>query len=428
MTSLNINYEDALNAYSVSLSKVDYLKIFLSKSISYTEVDEDLRKLGVERPKFSKKNLESLSEFYDAALRYLSGETIRTVVEGTSFSKTFLQTIFQWCGILRNKSDAAIVAIEKDRLKVKGTQKFYGYLCKGKKITLRSKFELAYIQMISSLNNVASVEYESLKIEYTIDGKVRNYVPDFKIVYDDGKVEIAEVKPLEAIDLPQNVVKSEYAIKFCESRGWSYKYITQNDIDWSRFPNWEDENILWFDKPPKKEVKPREKRKVEEKSYSHFITKIKSGEYTYKNHPRVREDITYEKIMSYINQNPANSISISDICRELSTSRNAIACRVVNDSEFKNFKEWETFYLKEISDTEHDLLKLKFKELGIKDFDVPTLEEVKEYLKSLGRKCMIVDLSKFKGWPMSRVYRYYNDVLGVEPHAYIKEINSEIGY
>lgn len=424
----NMDYESALNQYSKTLSKPDYLRIFLTKTVDFGTVNRDLLKLGVKPPRFCFKNYSALVEFHDLAERYLNGETVRSIVEGSLFSKTFLQTALGWTGVLRNQSDAAAVAIEHKRIKT-NFGKSFKYNFNGQIINLRSSYELAFIQQIQLDPNVLSIEYESFKIKYELYGESKNYIPDFKVTYKSGEVEIVEVKNNRSLIRDSNIAKKEFATKFCEERGWKYRYFTESDIDWGVFPKFDDPNILY---ESEEEEKAEEEPEVEEvkvvrepRPCDHFMTLIRTNQYNYRNHPRARFDFSYSDIKDYVLSNPPNSLTMADLCNRFNTSRNAIICRVNSDSGVNDFKLWETYYLKEISDTAHDRFKLKLKLKGIKDFDIPTLEDFESHLVSLNRICIFRDLTDYVHWARNKLLRYFYDVLEVDPHEVIEKVNSQ---
>lgn len=426
----NMDYESALSQYSKTLSKPDYLRIFLTKTVDYETVNRDLLKLGAKLPRFCSKNFKALVEFHDLAERYLNGETVRSIVEGSSFSKTFLQTALGWTGLLRNQSDAAVVTIEHKRLKTTSFGNNFKYNLNGQIINLRSSYELAFIQQIQLDPNVLNVEYESFKIKYEIYGESRNYVPDFKVTYKSGETEIVEVKNNRSLNRDSNIAKKEFATKFCEERGWKYRYFTENDIIWGSFPKFDDSNILYETKEEEEKVEDEpeiEEVKVvrEPRLCDHFMTLIRTNQYNYRNHPRARFDFSYDDIKSYVLSNPPNSLTMADLCSHFNTSRNAIICRVSSDSGVGDFKLWETYYLKEISDTAHDRFKLKLKLKGIKDFDIPTLEDFESHLVSLNRICIFRDLTDYVHWARNKLLRYFYDVLEVDPHEVIEKVNSQ---
>ena len=94
----------------------------------------------------------------------------------------------------------------------------------------RSSLELKY--MIEYLNDVQwrSGESKDFAIRYTFENKTRTYYPDFII-----GTRVIEIKPTYLFNEPIVVAKSEAAIKWCESKGFTYEmidpgYYTVNEV------------------------------------------------------------------------------------------------------------------------------------------------------------------------------------------------------
>jgi hypothetical protein len=89
-----------------------------------------------------------------------------------------------------------------------------------KTLKSRSGWEYAYFQYLDNNLNVKSYEYESLKIPYLSNkktGKIRNYIPDFFIIFTDDSKSIVEIKPkrfLEKLQIKKKInAAKEYALK-----------------------------------------------------------------------------------------------------------------------------------------------------------------------------------------------------------------------
>jgi len=116
------------------------------------------------------------------------------------------------------------------------------------KITYRSSWELKLCEMCDQHPNIVYWASESLSIKYRhpFTKQVKNYVPDFFIMYVDssGKKysEIVEVKPMEQANpkyaksakdkeaLIINMAKWEAAKIYCKRRGIRFRIITEADI------------------------------------------------------------------------------------------------------------------------------------------------------------------------------------------------------
>jgi len=66
-------------------------------------------------------------------------------------------------------------------------------------------------------------------IRYEVDGKTRNYSPDFLVVTDEGTF-LEEVKGWIR-DERVHMAKFGTAVKFCNERGWSYRVLLKQDLE-----------------------------------------------------------------------------------------------------------------------------------------------------------------------------------------------------
>lgn len=85
----------------------------------------------------------------------------------------------------------------------------------------RSLLELSYMIFVIERFNFdwESGESEKYKISYSIDGKNKNYFPDFVL----NKKYIIECKPKKLTQTITNKIKFEFAKKYCEENGFIFK-------------------------------------------------------------------------------------------------------------------------------------------------------------------------------------------------------------
>jgi len=115
-------------------------------------------------------------------------------------------------------------------------------------ITYRSAWELTFMNLCDQHPYVEQWASESLKIQYQdpFTGKIRNYIPDFFILYTDkngGKhAEVIEIKPLsqsipeaarsqkdiDAITL--NEAKWRAAYDWCKANGIQFRIMTEKQL------------------------------------------------------------------------------------------------------------------------------------------------------------------------------------------------------
>jgi len=116
-------------------------------------------------------------------------------------------------------------------------------------IKYRSSWELRFMNFLDTHPSVKQWASESISIKYEnpVAKKVKSYVPDFFIIYEDAngnrKGELIEIKPykettLEAagrsaknqIQAVVNQAKWKAAKEFCNRNGISFRVVTEHDM------------------------------------------------------------------------------------------------------------------------------------------------------------------------------------------------------
>jgi len=116
-------------------------------------------------------------------------------------------------------------------------------------IKYRSSWELRFMNFLDTHPSVKQWASESISIKYEnpVAKKVKSYVPDFFIIYEDAngnrKGELIEVKPhkettLEAagrstknqIQAVVNQAKWKAAQEFCKRNGIGFRVVTEHDM------------------------------------------------------------------------------------------------------------------------------------------------------------------------------------------------------
>lgn len=102
----------------------------------------------------------------------------------------------------------------------------------GREFYYRSGWECEVYECLEELNEVLGYEAEPFKegIPYLFNGSMHRYHPDLAIKFDDGHVEVWEIKPADQTDLPVNKAKWEAAEKYCLARGWEFVPVTEVGI------------------------------------------------------------------------------------------------------------------------------------------------------------------------------------------------------
>jgi hypothetical protein len=102
----------------------------------------------------------------------------------------------------------------------------------GKEFYYRSRWECKVLEYLELIPQILRYEVEPLKggIPYLFEGKIHHYFPDLFIYFSDGHVEIWEIKPENQNDLPINQAKWSSAQPYCESKGWRFVIINEDEI------------------------------------------------------------------------------------------------------------------------------------------------------------------------------------------------------
>ncbi len=102
---------------------------------------------------------------------------------------------------------------------------------KMKKImTYRSGYESDVFECLDTLNEVVAFDSEIVKIPYLWKGEQHTYVVDLLVKFNDGSVEMWEIKPQNQTHLEQNKVKWEAAKFYCDHKGWTFQVIKEREI------------------------------------------------------------------------------------------------------------------------------------------------------------------------------------------------------
>jgi hypothetical protein len=105
----------------------------------------------------------------------------------------------------------------------------------GTELHYRSGYECEVYELLEQDKEVASYEAEPFKVPYywinpAGQGEWLNYIPDLRVNYSDGRVQIMEIKPANQTGLDKNKAKwaamNDYAKKF----GWEFTVITEVGI------------------------------------------------------------------------------------------------------------------------------------------------------------------------------------------------------
>lgn len=95
-----------------------------------------------------------------------------------------------------------------------------------------SSYEIAYLRQLDLDDSVVSYikEPRDLDITYEINGDLHWYWPDLIVKYRDGSVSMIEIKNKGQRDNEENLLKYESARIYCNSVGYSYKIIVEDEV------------------------------------------------------------------------------------------------------------------------------------------------------------------------------------------------------
>lgn len=114
------------------------------------------------------------------------------------------------------------------------------------RIVARSRWELVYMQALDNSNLVSKwvSEPRNLGIKYIspIDKKLHEYWPDFLVQYNNGELEMIEIKPLkealmsearstyDKLMLVKNIAKWQAADRMAKAIGARFRVVTERDL------------------------------------------------------------------------------------------------------------------------------------------------------------------------------------------------------
>jgi hypothetical protein len=103
----------------------------------------------------------------------------------------------------------------------------------GQACKYRSGWELAYLAYLDGHAAVKDFGYESVKIPYISNvrtGKVRNYFPDFLVLFVDGSQQLVEIKPKRRVSQVKVQKKLKAAEVWCREHGVTLVVLTEVEL------------------------------------------------------------------------------------------------------------------------------------------------------------------------------------------------------
>lgn len=100
----------------------------------------------------------------------------------------------------------------------------------GTTLHYRSGMERDFYEQLEADLDVISFQAEPFKVPYFWQGKWHDYIPDIRIDYIDGSVEIWEIKPDNQRGLEQNQCKWASMQTYAENMGWGFCIQTEDGL------------------------------------------------------------------------------------------------------------------------------------------------------------------------------------------------------
>ncbi len=106
----------------------------------------------------------------------------------------------------------------------------------GRMVNFESLLERDFIVLLDFEPQVTSFAEQPFHISYQVADKTHKYTPDFYVV-SAGYNWVCECKPVRFQDTPENLIKFAAAHAWCETRGWSFRVITDEQLSGWRVKN-----------------------------------------------------------------------------------------------------------------------------------------------------------------------------------------------
>lgn len=100
----------------------------------------------------------------------------------------------------------------------------------GAAVRYRSGYECEVYELLDQDKEVIGYDAEPFKVPYVFQGEWHDYIPDIRVNFVDGKVEIWEIKPSSQTDIEKNKAKWMAMKFYAEKMGWDFTVITESGI------------------------------------------------------------------------------------------------------------------------------------------------------------------------------------------------------
>jgi TnsA endonuclease N terminal len=100
----------------------------------------------------------------------------------------------------------------------------------GCSLPYKSGYECEVYELLEQDVEVVSFAVEPYRVPYLHEGEWHEYIPDLRVNYLGGKVEIWEIKPSTQTRVKKNLDKWKAIKPYTENLGWGFKVITETEI------------------------------------------------------------------------------------------------------------------------------------------------------------------------------------------------------
>lgn len=124
-------------------------------------------------------------------------------------------------------------------------------------VAFESLLERDFICLLDYETTVEHFSEQPLVIKYQHAGKIRQYTPDFYVIYR-GHAFLFECKPACFVDKPKNQIKFEAARLWCQEQKWTFGIVTDEYLA----SNWRIRNIKLLTQFARYNIEPEIKGRI----------------------------------------------------------------------------------------------------------------------------------------------------------------------
>lgn len=95
----------------------------------------------------------------------------------------------------------------------------------------RSGYECEVYELLDDDQDVQAYYVEPFKVPYNFQGEWHDYIPDLKVCFVDGRIEVWEIKPATQTGLDKNKAKWASMDTHANNLGWKFMVLTEVGIN-----------------------------------------------------------------------------------------------------------------------------------------------------------------------------------------------------